>query len=297
MASFLLKSNLKLSKSWWFVVFVLFPSLAWGVEISSGDFQTILFSQGDTVTVWNYADNPNIYVFDFPSLSLQGRTFNRVTQFTEQAQNGEANPKVLSNNQFAKYMDSRRKTQENFAFGHDALVRELVQFYNLVDRDKIDLFWEEVVLRDFLMKHELVKFWRGFYQAIKPDVVILSIPQVQAKKNEPQVSELARRTILLHELSHGEYFTNPQYADYCRLFWSQTLNDAQREIFINFLKKYNYAVDIHELLVNEMQAYLMFTPDPKSFSAKKLGIKDDELESLRDAFRGGNPPTKIMCQI
>jgi hypothetical protein len=71
------------------------------------------------------------------------------------------------------------------------------------------------------------------------------------------------------------------------------LNDAQREVFKRFLSKYNYAVNQEELLVNEMQAYLMFTPDPQSFSAKKLGIKDEELEAMRDLFRKGKPPTRL----
>lgn len=294
MASSLSVSDIKLGKSWWFAVVVLFPCLAWGMEVSSGNFTTILNSQSDALTVWNYADNTNIYIFDFPGLTMQGRTFNRFTQFTEQTQNGEGYPKVLNNDEFNSYMTSLRRTQANFAFGHDALVSEMVQFYNVADRNKIDFFPEELALRDFLIEQGHIKVWRGFYQAIHPDVVILSIPQMQAKKEtEPQVSELARRTIFMHELSHGEYYTNAHYANYCRLFWNQTLSDAQREIFINFFKKYNYSVTFPELLVNEMQAYLMFTPDPLSFSAKKLGVKDEELESLREAFRKGKPPTKL----
>lgn len=48
-----------------------------------------------------------------------------------------------------------------------------------------------------------------------------------------------------------------------------------------------------ELLINEMQAYLMFTHDPKSFSARKLGVPDAELQRMRDAFRRGKPPTRM----
>lgn len=286
--------GLKRAKRWWVAVLALFPCLAWGMEISSGDFQSILNSRADTLTVWNLADNPKIFIFDFPGLALQGRTFNRVTQFTEQVQANLGYPRVLTNDEVTKYMESLRRTQANFAFGHDLLVNELVQFYNLVDRDKVDLFPEELALRDFLLEQGLMKVWRNFYQAIKPDVVILSIPQMQQKKvDEPPVSELARRAIFTHEISHGEYYTNQYYATYCRRFWSETLNDAQREAFINLFKKYNYAVTMEELLVNEMQAYLMFTPDPNSFSARKLGITDGELESLREMFRQGKPPTKL----
>lgn len=286
--------GLKCARGWLVVVLALLPGLTWGMEISSGDFRTILNSRADNLTVWNYSDNPQIFIFDFPGLALQGRTFNRVTQFAEQVQANTGYPKVMNNDEISKYMESLRRTQADFAFGHDLLVSELVQFYNMADRDKVELFPEELALRDFLIEQGLAKTWRGFYQAIQPSVVILSIPQIQAKKaDEPQVSELARRAVFTHEISHGEYYTNQYYATYCRKFWNETLNDAQREVFINLFKKYNYAVTMDELVVNEMQAYLMFTPDPSSFSAKKLGITDAELESMREMFRQGRPPTKL----
>jgi hypothetical protein len=47
------------------------------------------------------------------------------------------------------------------------------------------------------------------------------------------------------------------------------------------------------MMINEMQAYLMFTPDPSSFSARKLGVSQQELEAMRDAFRKGKPPTSL----
>jgi hypothetical protein len=194
-------------------------------------------------------------------------------------------------------MESLRRTQANFAFGHDLLVSELVQFFNLIDRDKIDIFPEEIALRDFLLQQGLIKSWRGFYQAIQPGVVILSIPQRQSKKvDEPPVSELARLAIFTHEIAHGEYYTNPYYAVYCRRFWNESLKDSERDAFINLFKKYNYDVSYGDLVINEMQAYLMFTPDPNSFNASKLGVSDQALESMRAMFRQGNPPTKLTLR-
>ncbi len=277
------------------VGFAVLASASWtasALDLLTGDFQTILNSRNNGLVVWQYADNANIYVFDFPNLTQQGRTFNRVTHLTEQF--NEPYKRVLSIDEILKYMEAVRRTQADFAFGHDVLVSELVLFFNLAERDKLELFAEEVVLRDFAIGQGLMKVWRGIYQALKPDVVILSIPQIQEKReNEPRVSELARRAIFTHEISHGEYYANPYYAKYCQRFWFQVLNDEQREVFKNFLSKYNYAVNEEELLINEMQAYLLFTPDPNSFSAKRLGIKEEELEAMRNAFRKGKPPTKL----
>ncbi|MCC2866531.1 MAG: hypothetical protein LK562_01880, partial [Candidatus Accumulibacter phosphatis] len=266
---------------------------AWALDAVQGDFTQVLETRSGELTVWQIADNPDIYIFDFPGLTYQGRSFNRITQFTEQ-QTTEAYPKVLGNQELARYVEAARRTQADFAFGHDVLISELVQFFNFSLRDKIELNPEEIAIREFLIEQGLARFWRGFYQAMKPGVVVLAIPQTQDRKvGEPMVSPGARYAILLHELAHGEYYTNPHYAKYCQRFWHETLTESQRELFKRFLTNFNYAVNHEELLINEMQAYLMFTPDPKSFSARKLGVSDAELQSMRETFRRGSPPIRL----
>lgn len=274
----------------------LFSHLAWSIEPVVGNFKTILESRSGTLVVWLYADNPGIYVFDFPNLTQQGRSFNRITQLSEQ-QISEPYPRVLTNAELTRHIEASRRTLADFAFGHDIMVSELTQFFNLAERDKIELNPEEIEIRDFLVAQGLLRFWRGIYQGLKPNVVLLSIPQVQEKRaTEPRVSEGARYAILLHEMSHGEFYANAYYATYCRRFWNDSLNDSQRDAFKKFLSSYNYATTADELLINEMQAYLMFTPDAASFSAKKLGVSEAELEAMRDAFRKGKPPTKLPLQ-
>ena len=273
------------------LVFAL--SSAWAIDVSSGDFQTVLNARNENVVIWQMAENPNIYVFDFKGLNNQGRSFNRITQFTEQ-QTTEPYPKVLNNLELSRYIEAARRTQADFACGHDVLVGELVQFFNYALRDKVELNPEEILVRDFLTEQGLIRFWRGFYQAMRPDVVILAVPQTQDRKaNEPMVSTGARYAILLHELAHGEYYTNTHYQKFCQRFWYETLTENQREAFKKFLGNFNYAVNNEELLINEMQAYLMFTPDPKSFSARKLGVSDAELDQMRSAFRRASPPIRL----
>jgi len=149
-------------------------------------------------------------------------------------------------------------------------------------------------VREFLVAQGMMDEWRGFYRALMPDVVILSIPQVQERHdNEPRINELARRAIFTHEIAHAEFYTNPYYADYCRKFWSDKLSEAQRGVFQRFLSNYNYSINQQELLINEMQAYLMFTPDPNSISAARLGIEESEWEGMKVLFRQGRPPTKL----
>lgn len=259
----------------------------------SGNFTQIFGSRTGQLTVWRYADNPSIYVFDFPGLAYQGRSFNRITQFTEQ-QFTEPYPRVLTEQEMAMRLAAARRSESDFAFGHDVMVHELVQFFNFAQRDKVPLNPEEIAIRDFLVAQGMMRDWRGFFQAVQPNTVILSIPQTQDKSpGEPLINATARYAILLHEMAHGEYYTNPYYTQYCQRFWQESLTDAQREAFKTFLGKYNYATGSDALLVNEMQAYLMFTPDPASFSARKLGVPNEELEAMREAFRKGKPPTTL----
>lgn len=271
---------------------------SFAADLVSGDFMQILHSKSDQLVVWQYADNPSVFVFDFPGLAYQGSSFNRTTQFTEQRFSGEGFPRVLNDSELNSHISAARRTQANFAFGHDFLVSELVQFFNFARRDKIELNANELNVLEFLKQQGFVREFRGFYQAIRPEVVLLSVPQTQDRKpDEPMITIGARYAILLHEMSHAEYYSNVHYSKFCQRFWSETLTEKQREAFKNFLKSYNYAVDYLDLVVNEMQAYLMFTPDPKSFSAAKLGVSQSELDSMRAQFRKGNPPTRIPLSL
>lgn len=265
---------------------------AWAVDVINADFQAILNGRSGEFCIWNYAGNANVYVFDFPTLKQQGQTFNRAMQLTEQY--NESYKRVFSLDEMNKYLIAIRRNQANFAFGHDFLVSELVLFFNLASRDKITLLPDEATMRDFLLEQGMMDNWRGFYRAKRPDVVILSIPQVHERlDNEPRINELARRAIFTHEIAHAEFYSNPYYADYCRKFWAEKLSESQRGVFQKFLSNYNYSVNQQELLINEMQAYLMFTPDPNSVSAAKLGIEDTEWEAMKSLFRQGRPPTKL----
>ena len=270
---------------------------AQALDVQVGDFERIRTHVTDKTLVWQYVDNPSIYLFDFPGLTLQGRTFNRITQFTEQ-QTSEPYPKVLNNAELDRYIEAARRTQADFAFGHDVLISELVQFFNYAQRDQVALNPEEIELRDFLVEKGMVRQWRGFYQALQPNVVILSVPQTQEQKvSEPKVSDGARYTILLHEMAHAEYYTNSYYAKYCQKFWYETLTQEQRDLFTRFLQKKGYGVGFDGLLINETQAYLMFTPDHRSFSAERLGVTAQELAEIRSEFMRGRPPTRLPFAI
>lgn len=255
------------------------------LSISVGDYQQILAAQNSTLQVFDYSGREPVFILDFPTLAEQGRTFNRVVALIERI--GPARARVLDDAELAAFIRTTGKTEYTFAYGNDFLVSELVVFFNLAEHNNIALNEEERRLRSLLFERGLIRERNGFLQAVRPNAVILSIPQ--QSDGEPPVDAEARRTILTHELSHAEYYTNPAYRDWCRKFWREILTERQREKLRAFLTRSGYDPGNEELMINEAQAYLSFTPDPRAFSAKMAGLSEQELASLRQAFRVGAP--------
>lgn len=250
------------------------------------DYTTILDNRSDRVSVFDYSNRSLILIIDFPTLAEQGSMFNRVVTLIERI--GAPRERVLNNDELAQFIRSVGKTGATLAYGNDFLVAELVVFFNLADMGGIQLTAQELALRQLLVDRRLMAVRNGFYQAVTPQAVILSIPQESSGgPGNPPVSALARRTILMHEISHAEFYTNTLYANYCRQFWRNVMMEDQRTAFRKFLSRSSYNPEHEEMMINETQAYLLYTPDSRAFNAKLVGLKDKELESLRTRFWGG----------
>jgi hypothetical protein len=115
---------------------------------------------------------------------------------------------------------------------------------------------------------------------------LISLP---AAGSDPKVTRAARAAILRHELSHGEFFSNPVYAAYVHDFWLTALTAAERAAFRSFLAKDEYDTGNEELMYNEMQAYLMFTRDRLFFTADLAGLTPVRLAELQSRFLAGMP--------
>jgi hypothetical protein len=249
----------------------------------AADYSSVLNSQSEKASLFEYGGRSLILIIDFPDLVEQGKMFNRVVALIERI--GAPRSRVMNNEELAQFIRSVGKSESTFAYGNDFLVSELVVFFNLADMGGIQLNAQEIALRKKLIDYRLMVERTGFYQAVKPQAVILSIPQeTTGKLSGPQVSSLARKTILMHEISHAEYYTNPLYANYCRHFWRNVMTENQRSAFRKFLSSSSYNPDNEEMMVNETQAYLLYTPDPRAFNARLVGLKDKEIESLRTRF-------------
>jgi hypothetical protein len=229
-----------------------------------------------SLTVFRLADNPRILVLDFASLREQGKMLNRVAAFVEKA--GLPHDRVLTDGELDAAILARGDTVETFYFGHDYAASALARFFERADSQRIELDPQEEQLRALLREE-------GWFA---PDIAagLISLPTVGS---DPRITASARAAILRHELSHGEFFSNPAYADYVHDFWTQQLTEEERAGVRAFLGREEYDVRDEGLMLNEMQAYLMFTRDPVFFMPEKAGLMAARLAELQTRFLAGMP--------
>jgi hypothetical protein len=237
---------------------------------------TILAHTPAALAVFRFADNPKVLVLDFPDLHQQGAMLNRVAALIEKA--GAPRDRVLNDAELAATIGKSGDTPDTYYYGHDYGAASLARFFELADRDHIALDKEEEWLRRLARQEG----W------LAPSAVggLISLPRTGSASD---IDARARQVILHHELSHGEYFTSPAYADWVHRFWREGLTDRDRAAFRRFLGGQGYDIGEEDVMINEMQAYLMETRDPRYFSAEALGLPQARVEQLQAAFLIGMP--------
>ena len=236
----------------------------------------ILAQQALLPTAAWFAPNPLIWVVDYPDLRSQGSAFNRMAAYIEKA--GLPRDRVLSDRELSAAILSDGATPETFYYGHDYRISDVVRFFAMADRQKIELSPQEELLRSLLFGA------RGFVNS--PTGAIISIPR---EGSDSFVDASGRASLLRHELSHGEYFTTPAYAEFCRHFWTNEMTESDRNGFRHFLVRQGYDATDEDLLINEMQAHLMHTTDARYFNARESGLSSIRIKTLRLQFAAGMP--------
>jgi hypothetical protein len=236
----------------------------------------ILHEDVDKPTAAWFAPNPDILVLDFPSLTVQGQTFNRMAAFIEKR--GLSHDRVLDDSELTDAIAADNSTVETYYYGHDYKAADVRRFYLAVDTQHLALSPPELELRGLLTREGFLT--EGANKAV------ISIPR---KGSDPFVDASGRESLLRHELSHGEYFTNPAFAAYVHTFWSSRMTQADRDTFRGFLTRQGYDPDNEDLMANETQAHLMNTTDKRYFNAVACGLPTARLAALRDEFLADMP--------
>ena len=238
----------------------------------------------DKLTVFRLAANPRILVLDFGSLREQGLMLNRVAGFAEKL--GEPHDRVLTDAELAKAIADSGATVETYYYGHDYPASVLARFFATADRDHVALDPEEARLRTLMAQEG--------WLAPGVDAGVISIPRVGA---DATVTAAARTTILHHELSHAEFFSDPAYARYVRHFWTTALTAPERASIRSWLASESYDPGLEEVMLNEMQAYLMFTRDPEFFTPGAIAMSPARLAELQAAFLRDMPPSWLRDDL
>jgi hypothetical protein len=236
----------------------------------------ILADQPADMSVFRFAPNPAIVVLDFASLAEQGQMLNRMAVFEEK--DGYPHDRLLTDPELDRAIRNGGDEPATFYYGHDYRADALIRFFAIADRDHVALTGQEQRLRVLMTQ-------LGWTQ---PGTVgaLITLPRLNA---DATIDTEARATILRHELSHGEYFTNPAYAAFTQHFWRDLMTEADRSGFRRFLIADHYDGSIDDLMMNEGQAYLMHTHDPRFFSAQFVGLTPSRIEELRQMFMAGMP--------
>lgn len=245
------------------------------IPITAATEAEIAVHDSDRLRVFRYADNPLILILDYPTLRQQGLALNRVAAFIEKA--SLPKDRVLDDETLAAEIARSGETVDSYYYGHDYAAADLARFFATADRDGVRLNPEEAFLRALVRQEGLTDPGnRG---------AIITVARI----GPDSVDAFTRRIILRHELSHGEFFTNPAYAAFVRQAWDDILSAEERAAFRRFLLDQQYDPGNTDLLANEMQAFLMFTPDERYISAERLGISSAMLDALRARFLAAMP--------
>lgn len=233
----------------------------------------ILADSPDQLAVYRFAAQSAVIVLQFPSLAEQALMLNRVAALVEKS--GYPHDRVLPRDELNARIVAGGATPDNFYYGHDYRSADLVRFFGLTT----ELNAQEQTLQSMI--HKLGWDEKGAVGAL--------VTLVRQSPGTAGLDAKARAAILRHELSHGVYFTNPQYAAYSAHFWNDTLTADERGKFTAFLDREGYDTALTDLMINETQAYLMHTPDPRFFNPADVGLSQQRVAELRQIFLLGMP--------
>jgi hypothetical protein len=226
-------------------------------------------------TMLRLRENDRIFVLLFPDLATQAATLNRLAALVEKA--GLPRDRIADQAALGQFIARQGETAETWYLGHDYAGADIARFFAIAARDGADLAAEELWLRD--------RFREA--RALVPagdEIAMISVPNAGTGV-DPEM----RRAIIDHEIGHGHFFTRPDVAVHVVDVWRRLFDAAERAAVIRFLAHEGYDTGNEILLANEAMAYLIFTPDPRFFSAEILGIPPHRLAAMRAKMQQGFP--------
>ncbi len=264
-----------------------------GPRVIDARLSQILAVRHIGTTIYRPSENPRVLVIDFPSLTEQARAMNRLAALIEK--DGAPRDRLLSDAEMAALTHNAA----TYYFAHDYAAKSLAKFFSMAESEPEALNGQEKDLLTLLLAaHVLDRAPGGGYAPGTPEMAVISLVQPQADDpatpEDETVDPALRDTMLRHEMSHGEFFTNEAYRKHCERFWRERLTESERKLFRDYLSRHGYDPQDEILMINEAQAYLMHTPDPRAFSADVLRVTKAQLLDMQRRFMDPQPPTPLL---
>lgn len=253
--------------------------------------------------------NKNVFLIDFTDLPAQGKMMNRLAAFIEKKD--APHDRVLNDRELSDFIEKTHETKNpaTFYYGHDYKADDLVRFFNQAHEQNIGLNLDEEILEQTLVKNNFMKPYgvvktsegRQYtaYKTQEPLKALVTFTEEtpNAEKEDEQIAQASRERTLNHEITHGVFFTEKEYRDYCTYFWKNNVDQPLKEYFKTFLKGADYDVDTSEyLLINEMQAFLL----TRDWQGRLTKLKQEQwikpVLAIREEFIKRLPP-KVRGQI
>jgi hypothetical protein len=253
----------------------------------------ILAATVDGRTAYVVDENERVVILDMPNARDQGHMFGRMIIFVERG--GTPKTKIMTIPEVQKWLVETKGSIDTLTVGNNLRASELARFFNTARNQGEPLTEDEKQLYDWVLKWGMLHEEGSGVVVVEPERILITIPQASTVTGCAGCGVTAgqRATILEHEMSHAKWATDTVYQNYALWFWSNTLPLPTREKFTRFLRSRGYDPNNRELMANEMQAFLMHTPDPAMFSASALGVTDAELNDLKQAFQSGIAPKPL----
>ncbi len=262
-----------------FLLLVAGPAQA----IPAAGFEDIIAAEApaDSFRMYRWVDFPDVYIIHFDTYLYQSRAFSRMAMYQEMA---ASRGRIMSQEELVAWFSGQGATLEGLFGAHDYDTEDLAGFYNKLWQSGEEPWAEELAVADALVQEGLLSMELGDgskplprtaspYAATGQHAVISFATRLALAESSRAIQGRPGRRYeagaLYHEMRHGIFFTDVDYAARCTQFWQQMLTADERRAFSTLLASLNYDPAFEELMVNEFQAYLL-TPEGPGMGADIL---------------------------
>jgi hypothetical protein len=190
--------------------------------------------RGENFEIFSWESFPNILIFDTASYDFQDKLFKRVAFFAE---------KKGFKGRLAGDVEIAELHGWN---AHDYNAETLARFFDAAEKSSFPLLYEELELREILVKAGIIKVSDSGFAAGGGAVISIS-------RDSP---DYLRLMFMTHEAFHGLFFIDADFREFCRQRWDG-LDVTAKRFITSYFDFQQYDVNDSFLVLNEFMAHCL----------------------------------------